>query len=58
MGIIRKERKEKQEEAIDGLNVWIEDSKGTGQLILVKKDDLDDEGHLLEEDEEVEEDGI
>lgn len=55
MGIIRKERKDKQEEAIESPNVWIEDPKGTGQLIIVKQSDLDDEGYLLEE---VEEDGV
>jgi len=52
MGIIRRERKERQEEAEPSLNVWIEDPKGTGQLIIVNKDDLDEEGHLIEEEED------
>jgi len=58
MGFIRRERKELQESAEPSLNVWIEDPNGTGQLMLVKKSDLDDEGHLIVDEDEVKEDGI
>lgn len=51
MGTTRRERRERQEEATDSENVWIENPDG-GALIIVKKSDLDDEGHLIKEDEE------
>ena len=62
MGLIKKTRGNRQAEHIDAPNVWIEDPKGTGQLILVKKSDLDEKGFLIDDDDDddegVEGDGI
>lgn len=52
MGIIRKDRRESQEEGVQPPNVWIEDPDGTGQLILVKASDLDEKGFLKDQEEE------
>jgi len=54
MGIIKRLRGERQEDAIEPDNVWIEDPDGTGQLILVKKTDLDERGFLKDRQTEVE----
>tara|TARA_Y100000310_G_C20676941_1_gene813638 strand:+ start:1310 stop:1492 length:183 start_codon:yes stop_codon:yes gene_type:complete len=50
MGIIKKKRMERQKEATDSEMVHIEDPKDNGQLILVKKEDLNEQGFLIEED--------
>lgn len=54
MGIVRRERKERQESEEPAPNVWIQDPKGSGQHILVSADDLDEQGFLkeIEEDKE------
>jgi len=52
MGIIKKIRGAKQEESVEAPQVWIEDPKGTGQLILVKKTDLDERGFLIDDEED------
>lgn len=58
MGLLRRDRAERRAEHIAALNVWIEDPKGTGQLILVKKSDLDERGFLIDDDDEDEGDAI
>jgi len=51
MGNIRTERRERQVEAIEPMNVWIQDPNGPGHII-VKKSDLDEKGFLIEEKED------
>jgi len=50
MGEVRRERRSRQEEAIESEHVWIQDPKGGGH-IHVKKSDLDEKGFLKEEGE-------
>jgi len=50
MGEVRRERRLRQEEAIEPLNVSIQDPNGPGHII-VKKSDLDEKGFLKEEGE-------
>jgi len=47
MGIIKKERMKRQEEAIESKMVHIENPDGSGGLILVRQKDLNKQGFLI-----------
>lgn len=50
MGILKKKRMEEQVANNPPPQVWIEDPNGSGQLILVNSEDLDEQGHLIDGD--------